>query len=74
MTARRHRLLVELLRLGKMLLDGVDAVQYTLGTKPVEGKRGPPNPDLYPENNPVLRPPVAVPGIAMPTQNAPKTA
>ena len=26
---------------------------------PAAGKRGPPNPDLFPANNPVLRPPVA---------------
>jgi len=40
-------------------LDGTLAIEYTLGSEPVAGRRGPPNPDLYPANNPVLRPPVA---------------
>ncbi|HEX3880388.1 MAG TPA: hypothetical protein VHW24_25570 [Bryobacteraceae bacterium] len=39
-------------------VDGVPAIQYTLGSEPVAGKKGPPNPDLMPANNPVLRPPV----------------
>jgi hypothetical protein len=39
-------------------LDGALAVEYTLGTEPAAGRRGPPNPDLFPANNPVLRPPV----------------
>ena len=43
----------------KSWLDGVPAIGYTLGTEPVAGRRGPPNEDLYPANNPVLRPPVA---------------
>ena len=40
-------------------LDGALAVEYTLGSEPTAGRRGPPNPDLFPTNNPVLRPPVA---------------
>ena len=33
---------------------------YTLGSAPGPGRNNaPPNPDLFPENNPVLRPPVA---------------
>lgn len=39
-------------------LDGTLALEYTLGSEPVAGRRGPPNPDLFPANNPVLRPPV----------------
>jgi hypothetical protein len=41
-------------------LDGTVALEYTLGTAPGPGRNGaPPNPDLMPESNPVLRPPVA---------------
>jgi hypothetical protein len=40
-------------------VDGVPAIQYTFGKDPAPGKKGPPNPDLFPANNPVLRPPVA---------------
>jgi len=40
-------------------LDGTTALEYTLGTEPVAGRRGPPNADLFPANNPVLRPPVS---------------
>ena len=40
-------------------LDGVPAIEYTLGSQPVAGRRGPPDVDLYPANNPVLRAPVA---------------
>ena len=40
-------------------LDGAPAVDITLGTEPAAGKKGPPNADLFPANNPVLRPPVA---------------
>ena len=40
-------------------VDGVQGIDYTLGAEPVAGKKGPPNPDLFPSNNPVLRPPVA---------------
>ncbi len=43
----------------KSWLDGVPAIDYTLGAEPQAGRRGPPNPDLFPANNPVLRPPVA---------------
>ena len=38
-------------------LDGTPAVEYTLGVDPQSG-RGTPNSDLFPANNPVLRPPV----------------
>lgn len=40
-------------------LDGMPAIDYTLGVEPVAGAKGAPNPDLFPANNPVLRPPVA---------------
>src|SRR5579863_2453914 len=43
----------------KAWLDGTLALEYTLGSEPAAGRRGPPNPDLFPANNPVLRPPVA---------------
>lgn len=43
----------------KATLDGTVALEYTLGSEPVAGRRGPPNADLYPANNPVLRAPVA---------------
>ncbi len=43
----------------KGTLDGTPAIEYTLGTEPVAGKKGPPNEDLFPANNAVLRPPVA---------------
>src|SRR5262249_17327779 len=43
----------------KATLDGVLAVEYTLGGEPAAGRRGPPHPDLFPANNAVLRPPVA---------------
>jgi hypothetical protein len=53
----------------KMTVDGADfkawlddklALEYTLGSQPGPGRSGtPPNPDLFPENNPVLRPPVS---------------
>jgi len=39
-------------------LDGALAIDYTLGSEPGAGRRGPPNPDLFPANNAVLRPPV----------------
>ena len=42
----------------KSWLDGAPALEYTLGSEP-EARRGPPNPDLFPANNPVLRAPVA---------------
>ena len=43
----------------KATLDGTLALEYTLGSEPVAGRRGPPNEELFPANNPVLRPPVA---------------
>ena len=43
----------------KAYLDGTPAIEYTLGSEPPAGRKGPPNPDLVPANNPVLRPPVA---------------
>src|SRR5262245_26707090 len=44
----------------KANLDGAPALEYTLGSAPGPGRNGaPPNPDLFPENNAVLRPPVA---------------
>jgi hypothetical protein len=43
----------------KAWLDGAPALEYTLGSEPVAGRRGPPNADLFPANNEVLRPPVA---------------
>lgn len=43
----------------KAWLDGVLALECTLGSEPVAGRRGPPNSDLFPANNSVLRPPVA---------------
>jgi hypothetical protein len=43
----------------KVSLDGALALEHTLGSEPQAGRRGPPHEDLYPANNPVLRPPVA---------------
>ncbi|PWT90249.1 MAG: hypothetical protein C5B56_05755 [Proteobacteria bacterium] len=43
----------------KATLDGQVALEYTLGTEPAAGKKGPPHEDLFPANNAVLRPPVA---------------
>jgi hypothetical protein len=41
-------------------MDGELALEHTLGSAPGPGRNGaPPNPDLFPENNPLLRPPVA---------------
>lgn len=41
-------------------IDGEVGLQYTLGSAPGPGRNGAaPNPDLFPENNPVLRPPVS---------------
>ena len=38
---------------------GMLALEYTLGSAPGPGRNNaPPNPDLIPANNPVLRPPV----------------
>jgi hypothetical protein len=44
----------------KTWLDDALALDYTLGTAPGPGRNGAaPNPDLKPENNPVLKPPVS---------------
>ena len=44
----------------KAWLDGALALEYTLGSEPAAGRNNtPPHPDLFPANNPVLRPPVA---------------
>jgi hypothetical protein len=43
----------------KAWLDGTLAIEYTLGSEPTPGRRGPPNADLFPANNPVLRLPVS---------------
>jgi hypothetical protein len=43
----------------KAWLDGAIALEYTIGSEPAAGRRGPPDPDLFPANNPVLRLPVA---------------
>jgi hypothetical protein len=44
----------------KAFLDGELALQWTLGSQPGPGRGGSaPNPDLFPESNPVLRPPVS---------------
>ena len=41
-------------------VDGEPALEYTLGSEPGPGRGGAaPNPDLFPANNPVLRPPVS---------------
>src|SRR5436190_11827506 len=43
----------------KTWLDGELALEYALGSTPGPGRNNaPPNPDLIPANNPVLRPPV----------------
>jgi hypothetical protein len=43
----------------KAWLDGTLALDYTLGSEPAAGRKGAPDPDLFPANNPVLRPPVS---------------
>ena len=44
----------------KTYLDGALALEYTMGSQPGPGRNNAaPHPDLFPENNPVLRPPVA---------------
>jgi hypothetical protein len=44
----------------KVWIDGELGLEYTHGSAPGPGRNGaPPNPDLFPENNPVLRPPVS---------------
>jgi hypothetical protein len=41
-------------------VDGQPALEFTFGLEPGPGRGGrPPSPDLFPANNPVLRPPVA---------------
>jgi hypothetical protein len=41
-------------------IDGKPALEYRLGSQPGPGRNNaPPHPDLFPANNPVLRPPVA---------------
>jgi len=43
----------------KVYLDNEPALEYTLGSMPGPGRNNaPPNPDLFPANNAVLRPPV----------------
>ena len=43
----------------KAWLDGDLAMEYTLGSQPGPGRNGaPPNDDLFPDKNPVLKPPV----------------
>jgi hypothetical protein len=44
----------------KATLDGKPAIEYTLGSAPGPGRNGASaSPDLFPQNNPVLKPPVA---------------
>ena len=44
----------------KATLDGALALEYTFGTDPAPGRGGAaPHPDLFPANNPVVRPPIA---------------
>ena len=44
----------------KAWVDGQLALEYTLGSEPGPGRNNtPPHPDLFPANNPVLKPPVA---------------
>ncbi|MFN8059728.1 MAG: hypothetical protein U0Q12_11265 [Vicinamibacterales bacterium] len=44
----------------KAYVDGGLALEYTLGSEPGPGRNNtPPHPDLFPANNPVLKPPVA---------------
>jgi hypothetical protein len=44
----------------KAYIDGQLALEYTLGSTPGPGRNNAaPNPDLFPENNPVLKPPVS---------------
>jgi hypothetical protein len=41
-------------------LDGTKVLSFVLGSAPQPGRNGaPPNPDLFPENNPVVKPPVS---------------
>jgi len=44
----------------KAFVDGSLALEYTMGSEPGPGRNGaPPHADLFPANNPVLRPPVS---------------
>ena len=44
----------------KAYIDGQLALEYTLGSAPGPGRNNAaPNPELFPENNPVLKPPIA---------------
>ncbi len=44
----------------KAWIDGKLALEYTLGSAPGPGRNdAAPNPELFPENNPVLKPPIA---------------
>ena len=43
----------------KAYLDGELVLEHVMGSEPIAGRRGPPDPDLFPANNPVLRPPLA---------------
>src|SRR3954471_1220913 len=59
--ARYHELKLEVNGANvKIFVDGQLGVEHELGTAPGPGRNGPPpNPDLFPENNSVLRPPVS---------------
>jgi len=44
----------------KASVDGQPALEYTFGSEPGPGRNGAaPNPELFPANNPVVRPPIA---------------
>jgi hypothetical protein len=46
----------------KAWLDGTLALEFTFGGQSGPGRNGaPPNPDLFPANNPVLQPPISAP-------------
>ena len=58
--ALRQEQSVPILSEFKAWLDGMLALEYTFGSEPGPGRGGaPPNPDLFPANNPVLKPPIA---------------
>jgi hypothetical protein len=40
-------------------IDGAQVLEFLMGSEPQPGRRGAPHPDLFPANNPVLRPPVS---------------
>jgi hypothetical protein len=55
-----HELTLQVNGVGlKTWLDGALALEYTLGAEPRPGRNAPPHPDLFPANNPVLRPPMS---------------